>query len=364
MGPELLGRDEFVAWLSGKLEQAGHGTRYDAAGFRLLLAGGALRLHRLFESFSEQDEEGRAVLLRQVLENLSSPTVPGWNESRAHVIPRLYSRTVIEETRLHGAELPHVLLTDNVALTLALEHRGITGADLESWGVSFEEALEVALANLRAASSAPPRLLAPGLFAGNWNDANDSARVLMLLELNLPLKGDPVVFMPTREALFITGSEDTEGLGHALERLGQHGHAVTVVPFRHADGAWTRFEVEVDHPHSARLRKLAFDDRYQEYAEQKGLLDSLFRVQGRQVEVASCSGYRLKDGSVMTCSWVNGVETLLPETDRVMLVDNKLPEEDRVVSEPTWAELLERLGRRMTLTEHWPPRWRVCTWRA
>lgn len=111
------------------------------------------------------------------------------------------------------------------------------------------------------------------------------------------------------------------------------------------------------------MRKLSFDDRYQEYAEQKGLLDSLFRLEGREVEVAACAGYRLADGPITLACWVDGVETLLPEADRVMLVDAHLPEDDRVVSEPTWAELMDRLGHRMELTEHWPPRWRVSTWR-
>lgn len=366
MTPELLSRDAFVAWLTGKLEQAGLRARYDSDEFRLLLSEGTLQLHHLFHTYCEQDDEGREELLQHVLTTLSSPVPASWREC---LVPRLYARTVIEESRLRGKELPHELLTDNVALTLALDLptalKSVTRIELESWEIDFEAGLEIASQNLRGCTPQPPCQVSPGLYVGNWDDTNHSARMALLPEMRLPVRGDPVVFIPTREALLITGSEDEEALHVAMEQVAHmHGHAITVVPFRWtAEEGWTRFQVEAGHRHCPRLRKLTFDDRYQEYAEQKGLLDSYFRRLGRKVDVAACQGYRMKDETITICAWVDGRETLLPETDRVMLVDEARPEEDPVAEEPTWNELLERFGHRMELTEHWPPRWRVTSWK-
>ncbi len=349
-----------MAWLTGKLAAAGLTARYDAEGFLLLVQGGTLPLHPIFQAYCENGADGREQLVESLLASLSRPTV---EEARPRLVPRLYSRTVVEEMRLRGRPLPYRLLTDNVALTLALD-QPVSEHFLAAWQLDFEEAVQIARENLRAATQAPPRLLGPGLYTGNWDDANHSARVLLVAEMGLPLRGDLVVFVPTRETLLITGSEEPEGLSLALEHLSQrHGHAVTVVPFRHASGSWERLQVEPVHPHRERLSRLTFDDRYQEYAEQKGLLDSLFRLQGREVRVASCRGFRTQDGLITLSTWVNGAETLLPETDRVMLLDRRLPEDSREVAEPTWAELRERYGDRMEPTEHWPPRWRVFNWR-
>lgn len=77
--------------------------------------------------------------------------------------------------------------------------------------------------------------------------------------------------------------------------------------------------------------------------------------------MAACQGHRTPEQTITLCAWVNGTRTLLPETDRVILVDERLPEEDQVVDEPTWSELRQRYHDRMELTEHWPARWRLST---
>lgn len=343
MAPELLSREEFVAWLSGKLEQAGLCARYDAEAFCLLYHGGTLALHTLFASYCERDDAGRALLLDEILGSLPA--------SEPCLVPRLR----VEETRLRGSELPHRLLTDNVALTLT---RG-------PLSVPFETALEAALEQLIRQTVELPRRLAAGLYTGNWDDFNHSARIVLVPAMGLELAGDPVVLVPTRETLLITGTGETEGLTQALDRASRaQGHAVTVVPLRWTGASWARLELAPGHPLAARVRRLAFEDRHQEYAEQKGLLDALFRLQGESVKVASYQGYRVSGELISLATFVEGVETLLPEVDRVRLVDDSLPDEDRVVDERPWAELRASLGERMQLTEHWPPRWRVTRWRS
>ena len=61
------------------------------------------------------------------------------------------------------------------------------------------------------------------------------------------------------------------------------------------------------------------------YASQKELLEQLYEKQQEDVFVASYSGIRKKDNSQILsyCVWGEGIDSLLPETDLVMLPTEK-----------------------------------------
>jgi uncharacterized protein YtpQ (UPF0354 family) len=93
---------------------------------------------------------------------------------------------------------------------------------LSDWGVSFEEAMDVATENLLALTD-PAKLVeqtkngAPGVYVGQWDDSFDAARILLVsLFRDLKIKGRPVVFAPTRDLLLLTGEDDEDGLAAIL----------------------------------------------------------------------------------------------------------------------------------------------------
>jgi hypothetical protein len=48
---------------------------------------------------------------------------------------------------------------------------------------------------------------------GPWQDNYDPARLLLLDKIRQPkIKGDPVILIPNRDSLLLTGSKDPKGL--------------------------------------------------------------------------------------------------------------------------------------------------------
>jgi hypothetical protein len=110
-------------------------------------------------------------------------------------------------------------------MAVALVHDGpetmryISPELLASWGISFDTALTHALENLRRRSSEPLEMLAPGTCGSTWRDNYDTSRMLLdEVVRRCPVRGEPVVLLPHRDLLLITGSRDEEGLVLAAER--------------------------------------------------------------------------------------------------------------------------------------------------
>jgi hypothetical protein len=204
---------------------------------------------------------------------------------------------------------------------------------LQEWGVSFEEALEIAILNLRdRTSTAGMKEIVPGLYVSRWGDCYDSARILIPDVLHrLSLNGDPVIFAPNRDQLWVTGKYDKAGIGamltHGKQSHFEQGHSLSPNLYAHSDGKW-----ELHVPEDEELKKLSVAMSRQrdgmDYAQQKGYLDKLHQKEKNEVFVATCQIYKRKDESLFSrCVWTNGVDALLPETDLVVfMVDLKTKE--------------------------------------
>lgn len=204
---------------------------------------------------------------------------------------------------------------------------------LQEWGVSFEEALEIAVLNLRdKTTTAGMKEIVPGLYVSQWGDCYDSARILLPDILHrLSLNGDPVIFVPNRDQLWVTGRYDKAGIGamltHGKQSHFEQGHSLSPNLYVHSDGKW-----EVFVPEDQELKKLALSMRRQrdgkDYAQQKGYLEKLYKMEKNELFVATCQLYKRKDESLFSrCVWTNGVESLLPESDLIVfMVDLKTKE--------------------------------------
>jgi hypothetical protein len=82
----------------------------------------------------------------------------------------------------------------------------------------------------------------PGLFASPYADVYDSSRLLLTDAIRqLPVFGDPLAVVPTRNCLLITGTEDDDATAEMMsiaERAQAEDHPVSLRPLRLSPEGW------------------------------------------------------------------------------------------------------------------------------
>jgi hypothetical protein len=241
---------------------------------------------------------------------------------------------------------PYIPLTEHLVLSLVVDLPS-TMATLpwekcELWGVSRQQALSVAVENLARMSR--ERFVRQGaLFVSPWQDNYDAARLTLIETLaELPVKGRPVALAPHRDHLFLTGSEDEAGLAQLAdqaERLSAEPRFMGFYPVILEEAGWRTFHLAEGHPLSSRYRLLEMQQWVRLYGEQKELLEAVLEKEERDLFVATFKAIHA-DGRIFSYAvWTKGVHTLLPRTDRVVLLN---PEETEVQPLDVPWEVLQR----------------------
>ena len=243
----------------------------------------------------------------------------------------------------------------------------VNGQQLERWGVDFDEAMDVALDNLRKLTTEGLRPIAAGVWQSPWRDNYDASRILLTdLITACDVEGDPVVMVPNRDTLLLTGALDAAGLAYMAETAEgvlQRPRPIHAMPIRLEYGSWTPYLPPEGHPAHHRLKQLVINALGQDYGEQKGLLDTIHQKTGEDVFVASYSAVRNKETGPLAsyCIWARGVNSLLPRTDLIHLFDPERPEGQRIVASGAWDRVAEVVGDLLEAVDMYPERYRVDT---
>ncbi len=276
-----------------------------------------------------------------------------------------------DESAIDEVILPHAPINDELAAHLAYELPSsvteIGPERLEAWGLTFDELFARSKENLRAASQMPFEVGAPGVFVSPFHDTLDASRMLLPeLFRALAVKGRPIVVAPTHDIVFVTGEDDPDGL-HQLsiwtEEALLEPRAHSAIAFRlNADDSWSPWLPPKGHPAFAKLKLLALQTTASAYSRQKEVLEALLESNGHEILVATLRAFRSPGGDVFTaCAWQDGLEALLPQTDRIDFVrpgENNTPASAKVWS-TTFDCARRTLGDLMTPIGDVPERWRV-----
>ena len=192
----------------------------------------------------------------------------------------------------------------------------------EKWGVSLEEAFKVAKENLWEKTD-PNRLAGQGgVYRGEWADSYDSSRILLTeLIYRLSVDGDPVAFVPNRDLLWVTGTNNTAALAALLKGgLESHfkmGHPLSPDLYVLVDGTW-----KVHVPEDKSLREMWMKIKRQrdaiDYSQQQKLLNEIHEKEDIDIFVASYKIYERKDGfAYSACVWTNGIDSSLPRSENI-----------------------------------------------
>ncbi|GMU06683.1 hypothetical protein [Corallococcus caeni] len=243
--------------------------------------------------------------------------------------------------------------------------RYVPTEELARWGISYEQARADAMANLRKLEAAPLRNLTLGACGLFTNDSYGASRLLLdEVVRGCEVKGDPVVVVPNRDTVLITGADDATGLltvaEAALEGVQAprpvDGHALRLT----ADG-WKPFLPEPKSPSRSILENLAFASRVRGYQEQTERLRKQLEQEHSEVFVASLVPDKDARGrSFGQTVWSNEGEALLPRADVIVFIDAALGPDAPPVATVRW-DLVVRDAGTLLMPELgvYPERYRV-----
>lgn len=259
---------------------------------------------------------------RQVLPVLRSGTYGAYLEEAAKLVPQPLRRDVLPF-------LVELLVVDRPA-SMAI----VTPAKVELWGVPESEVRRSAHENAEAFRNTPLEQYLDrfgGIFTvaeTGPNDAYASSRLLLpgwLASMNGKVPGRPLAIVPDRGTLYVAGDADPEAgiwLGETAQREWQAStRALSPVVYTVDDAGSV---VPYRRPESDSLGRLLRRGEglllAKEYAEQKQLLEEIHERDGTDLFVATATLVEREDGCVRSyCVWTDGVETLLPRTDAVIV---------------------------------------------
>ena len=345
-------RADFAEMVTQALHQAGiEKIDQSESDFSLKLAGGAtIFLGNVYSNYCSASRSTRQSLISEFVTAAASiPELPSIPSDFAAVKPSLMpvirdaaSFSVVQlMNRQSGKDDPGVeVVLKNLAggLVVGLAHdteRNITSINrdlFEQWGVSLDEAFKAAKDNLWEKTD-PNRFAGQdGVYWGEWADSYDSSRILLTeLIYRLSVDGDPVAFIPNRDQLWVTGTNNSAGLAAILkggmESHFNQGHALSPDLYVLVEGTW-----KVHVPEDKSLRDLWMKIKRRrdaiDYGQQQKLLNEIHEIEDIDVFVASYKIYERKDGfAYSACVWTNGVDSSLPQAENIaLMVDVENPE--------------------------------------
>lgn len=373
-------KEKFAAILQKALRRAGD-TRpfvYDAVQERLALPGEESRhcinLVNFYLIFLQLPRSERQEWLRKtcigLLTNIEIPS--DFEDAKPDLRLALRSRCSLELARLQSEgdggewkDYPGIEVSEHLTASLVYDlpnsMRFVVQDDLDQWGVTLYEAMEVARQNLEEESPSQIAALGDSLYVIQTGDSYDSTRMLTLEFLRkLKVTGQTVALPAGRDCLLISGSEDVAGttlMAQLAEEQVEAPRPLCFVPHVLEGDAWTVWNVPDEHPAAAQFKMLALRSTGGEYAEQKPLLERWLASKGWEHYVAefSAAGNEKTNEFYSYCVWTKGVPTWLPKADRIAFVS---PATNGAVM-LSWDDAVRRFGKLMQARDVWPPRWLV-----
>lgn len=339
--------------------------------------GRLIYLINYFDNYVKSEKPGRAQVLERLVLGAQEPPIPNTlDEVRQHLLPVLRNLPGLECTLLDTGSANMVEGIAKMGMTPFVNQLSVGVAydadtmvyqvgtsNFSTWGIGAEEALAIALDNLRHKAAPSFRQVIPGTYIAQYGDHYDAARILLPeLAWQLTLTGNPVAMIPTRDCLVITGEGDETGQAlmlalaqQAVEGTTRH---LTGEMFRLEDSQWKVWQPSGACAAEHRKLSLTFLSGYYE-AQQASLVRAL-AAEGNDVFVASYKAMQKQTGELFTfATLTQRLPTLLPETELVVLVDPEASQEDSPPVVVPWKVLQAELGPRLEPLEYNLPRYKV-----
>jgi hypothetical protein len=385
-------RDHFAKLVMDELRKCdgqgggGGALKYERGQFVIERGNqGFINLANLYQEYCQAPRKERPQVLHRFIRGCLGTSGFELPDEFADVHPdllpvvrsRFYLESVGLQSRVHGGDgvvVPQQPIGDHLSLSLVYDlpqaMRSIIQDDLDQWQVSLYEAVEAARQNLEQIDHVSFACLqgdrGEGVYLSTTGDNYDASRVVLLdLIRKMPVRGDHVAMVPNRDTLILTGSDDEAGLTimcKVADDSFNKPRPISTVALRLVDEAWESWLPEPGAPCQAKLRELRMRTLGMEYNDQKELLDQIYGQSGEGLFVASFRATQRKDTRQISSYsvWSEGIDTLLPETDDVLLLrGDAAADKIDVVAAGSFERVRDVAGDLMQPLGTYPERYRV-----
>ena len=331
-------------------------------------------LHNVFRDYQKAARGQQAgVLDKYILAFVAPADMSDRETALANLMPVIRDGATFEFARLMGRLAdgekayklaPSKPFFDRLLISLVVDSEHATTSvsqdKLDEWGLDFDAALKRAMDNLRDRTEPNFRVSPHGVLLSAWNDVFDASRLLLTDMLyRLPIQGDPVIAIPSRDHLLVTGGGNDKGIAEladiAVEVLETNTRPLGYRLFRLQDGQWSAFDGDL--PASERFREARYRGTMSVYDDQKKLLDQIHEKENIDIFVASYRVFKNDKlgGFISSVQWTRDVDALLPRADYVWFYCTRVKE---IVSVP-WDIAVDVLGCLSREPHLLPERYRV-----
>ncbi|SDB85970.1 hypothetical protein [Paraburkholderia lycopersici] len=386
-------RDAFADKFMKMAKQHGifYTMTYDKDNFSIRVDGTHMKqncnLNNVYAEYRAAYGKARDAILRNYLrgvkEALSSDVVLGapFNKIRHRLRPLLRNRILTDNERYEfkGDDpsefrpTPRKLFSSDANIVLGVDSHHtlmeVRQKHLESWGISFDDALDIAMNNLEAVSPIHFEGSREGVFRGGWLDYYDSSRLLLPdLFSRYGHFDDPVIVIPESGVIYITNKADKAAQLHMLNALQKHVNTtlkiVSTQMYHFVDGKPTEYKPE-DNQLEFKLAEIN-KPLFQSYAQQqKKIVEDYLIETGNWAYFMSPMVVRAKekDSIATVCCWSNDMECIFPEADIVTVTHVTSADEGtfHVHSDPVlmWCDVIEKYGHLLQKMEGFPNLYRA-----
>jgi hypothetical protein len=234
-------RDFMIAVMNFfKLELGIEHVEYNAEQFQIKLNDGSyINLANAFDEFKYiKSEEAKLEMLHRYLGGLLSTNREfGLDEVRDRLLPAVRDRMLVENQELDISEAKTIAelkqLKPNLIGTVVGEHyvsmlvvdnkdsiSFVAKAIVDEWKTPLKDLMKIAMENLSKISLKGFVEVSDGVFVSGWQDTYDTSRILLTDKVREECKvqGQHLAFLPNRDYVFITGSDDAVGIKIVLDR--------------------------------------------------------------------------------------------------------------------------------------------------
>jgi hypothetical protein len=375
-----LSQDAFAKMVIKRLRASGEtgSLEYDSKQFRLRKSTDhVFFLHNTYHQYQRLPRSDQENLIRSFLTTWHTAGLDApkdFADAKADLLPALRARAYLEidvhrisDTFHSDVDIPFEVIGEHLAVSLIYDlpqsMRTVDTKLLDQWGVSFYEAMEVAKENLHQNTRQFAKM--GDLYAVVSGDSYDASRLVVTDFIrSLEVAGDTIAMVPNREALYVCGSEDADGLAMMAKLTGenvQHERNISGMAFRLNGDEWEIWLPPDDHPSYQVFQELHVQSLAQTYAEQKDLFDRRHEREQTDIFVATYSGIQNEKTRQIAsyCMWSEGVDSLLPKTDQIFFFRPHASEDKQLAARGDWDRVRSIVGDLMERQDTYPERWRV-----
>lgn len=217
-------------------------------------------LDNAYAFYRRAPDDKTKIIAHYVAGNLESLKKSDGTPDPKRILPIIKTRDWLATARRlakeQGAKMipvyPHEVLTRELIVLYAedspISLRYLTQDNIDKLKLKPEQLRELARENLRRVIPRPSSQHKDGVYVIRTGSAFDVSLILLTrlwTEENFPVKGDIVIAVPVREAIYLTGSENKNGLetlrDMAKEAYDSDPYRLTTTLHVNRDGKWVEF---------------------------------------------------------------------------------------------------------------------------